>query len=92
MAVTRSRLAHELRELIAALDRRAPQAERVGEASIAKEAVALRANAMKRLKDLATEERWRNVETAKPAVTEEKRTSGNHDDDLRRATKGKGVS
>jgi hypothetical protein len=44
-----------LYELIAALDRRVPQAERRGEASIARAAGALRAQATKRIADLERE-------------------------------------
>jgi hypothetical protein len=53
MAVTDARLARELLELIAALDRRVPRVERVGEASIARDAAALRAKALTRLAELA---------------------------------------
>ena len=38
MAMTPSSVVRELQELIAALDRRVPQVERAGEASIAREA------------------------------------------------------
>jgi hypothetical protein len=38
-----------LHELIAALDRRVPRVERVGEVSIAREAVALRNKALQRI-------------------------------------------
>jgi hypothetical protein len=43
----------ELEELIAALDRRVPRVEQAGEATIAREAAALRAKAVARLADLA---------------------------------------
>ena len=46
-------LARELQELIAALDRRVPRVEQAGEASIARDAAALRAKAVKRLAELA---------------------------------------
>lgn len=59
MAVARRRLAQELRELIAALDRRVPRVERAGEASIAREAAALRARAIKRLQALEREDEGR---------------------------------
>lgn len=59
MAVARKRLAQELRELIAALDRRVPRVERAGEASIANEAAALRARAVRRLQDLEREDESR---------------------------------
>ena len=38
-----------LRELVAALDRRAPQVERAGEAQIARDAASLRDKALKRI-------------------------------------------
>ena len=41
-----------LRELIAALDRRLPRIERVGEAAIARDAAALKAKALARLAEL----------------------------------------
>jgi hypothetical protein len=50
--VNRSELARELRELIAALDRRVPRVERAGEAMIAREAAALREKAVQRLAEL----------------------------------------
>jgi hypothetical protein len=46
------RLTRELRELIAALDRRVPRVERAGEAAIARDAAQLRAKAMTRLTEL----------------------------------------
>ena len=55
MAVRRTDLVRELNELIAALDRRVPHVERAGEASIARDAAALRAKAMKRLTELEAE-------------------------------------
>jgi hypothetical protein len=69
VAVTRAELAHELRELIAALDRRVPHVERAGEASIASDAAALRAKAMRRLAELEAEERSRSAtaESANPS-------------------------
>jgi hypothetical protein len=65
MAVTRLQLVHELRELIAALDRRVPHVERAGEASIAGDAAALRTKAVKRLAELEAEERAGTVRTEK---------------------------
>lgn len=53
--ITRSDLVRELRELIAALDRRVPQVERAGEVSIARDAAALKARALKRIEDLERE-------------------------------------
>ena len=41
-----------LRELIAALDKRVPRIERVGEASIARDAAALKKKALERLAEL----------------------------------------
>ena len=52
MAVGPDELARELHELIAALDRRVPRVERVGEASIARDAIALREKAVQRLAEL----------------------------------------
>jgi len=45
----------QLLELIAALDRRVPHIQRAGEASIARDAAALKARALKRLKELEGE-------------------------------------
>lgn len=53
MAVNRAELSRELHELIAALDRRVPRVEQAGEASIARDAAALRTKAEKRLEELA---------------------------------------
>jgi hypothetical protein len=53
VAVTADQIVRELRELIAALDRRVPRAARAGEASIARDAAALRAQAVTRLTELA---------------------------------------
>ena len=47
-----SRTVRELYELIAALDRRVPQVQRVGEVSIARAAAALRVEALKRIQEL----------------------------------------
>ena len=52
MALTTEELLRELHELIAALDRRVPHIERAGEAAIARDAAALREQAMKRLSEL----------------------------------------
>jgi hypothetical protein len=52
MAMTRARVVRELLELIAALDRRVPHVERAGEASIARDAAALKARALKRIEEL----------------------------------------
>ncbi len=52
MAVNAGELARELEELIAALDRRVPRVEQAGEASIARDAAALRAKAFDRLAKL----------------------------------------
>ena len=53
--VTRVRIVRELHELIAALDRRVPQVQRAGEASIAKAASGLRAEALKRIDEIERE-------------------------------------
>ena len=47
----------DLRELVAALDRRVPHLEREGEIAIAHEAAALRADAMRRIEELEQEVR-----------------------------------
>ncbi len=51
------RAVRDLRELIAALDRRVPQVQRAGEAAIAREAAGLRARALKRIEELEREQR-----------------------------------
>lgn len=51
---SRTRQLRHLRELIAALDRRVPQIERVGEVKIARDAAALRDIALKRIAALET--------------------------------------
>jgi hypothetical protein len=56
VAVMSSQLVRELQELIAALDRRVPRVEQAGEASIARDAAALRAKAVKRLAELVDED------------------------------------
>jgi hypothetical protein len=48
----RARTIRELHELVAALDRRVPHVERLGEAGIARSAAALRAAAMRRIEEL----------------------------------------
>ena len=55
MAVTTRDLRCELEELIKALDRRVPRVERLGEATIARDAAALRARAIARLAELASD-------------------------------------
>jgi hypothetical protein len=52
---TRAQIVRELYELIAALDRRVPQVERVGEISIARAAAGLRSDALKRIEELERE-------------------------------------
>jgi hypothetical protein len=47
-----SHFVHDLRELIAALDRRVPRLERDGECDIARDAQALRRAALKRIAEL----------------------------------------
>jgi hypothetical protein len=50
--MSRTALVRELEELVEALDRRVPRVEQAGEASIARDAAALRASAVKRLAEL----------------------------------------
>jgi hypothetical protein len=57
-------LRRELHELIAALDRRVPHIERAGEEAIARDAEALREQAVKRLSEL--DEQYRAKITAAP--------------------------
>ena len=52
MTLNDSQLIRELQELITALDRRLPQLSRAGEASIARDAAALKAGALKRIAEL----------------------------------------
>ena len=52
MAITSFQLVRELRELVVALDRRVPQVQRAGEASIARDAAALKARALRRIEEL----------------------------------------
>ena len=54
-ALTPGNAMRELQELIAALDRRVPKVQRAGEVSIAREAAALKARALKRLEELERE-------------------------------------
>ncbi|HWW83674.1 MAG TPA: hypothetical protein VNZ26_08745 [Vicinamibacterales bacterium] len=55
MAMTPAEVVRELLELIAALDRRVPQVQRAGEASIARDAAALKARALKRIEEIERE-------------------------------------
>jgi len=50
--MSQTELVRELRELIDALDRRLPRVEQAGEASIARDAAALREKAVARLAEL----------------------------------------
>jgi len=52
VAMSQTELVRELRELIDALDRRLPRVEQAGEASIARDAAALREKAVARLAEL----------------------------------------
>jgi hypothetical protein len=52
MAVMRVDVVRELLELIDALERRVPHVERAGEASIARDAAALKDKALKRIAEL----------------------------------------
>ena len=54
-AGSRAQTVRELLELIAALDRRVPQVERVGEISIARAASALKLEALKRIEEIERE-------------------------------------
>ena len=56
-SVARLRIVRDLHELIAALDRRVPQVERVGEVAIAKAASVLRDEALKRIDEIEREAR-----------------------------------
>jgi hypothetical protein len=56
-AGSRAQTVRELYELIAALDRRVPQVERVGEMSIARAASALKCEALKRIEELERDAR-----------------------------------
>ena len=53
MTLAQSELTRALEELITALDRRVPRIEQAGEAAIARDAAALRTNAINRLAELA---------------------------------------
>jgi hypothetical protein len=55
MAMTPTSVVRELLELIAAIDRRVPQIQRAGEASIARDAARLKARALERIKELERE-------------------------------------
>ena len=55
MAITSGKVLRELRELIAALDRRLPQVERAGEIAIARDAAALRSRAVMRIEELESD-------------------------------------
>ena len=55
--MTPSDLSRELEELIAALDSRVPRVERAGEATIARDAAALREKAVRRLRELREQSR-----------------------------------
>lgn len=55
VAMMRTALIRELLDLIAALDRRVPHVERAGEMSIARDAAALKAKALARIKELEKE-------------------------------------
>lgn len=67
MAVTVTQTVRELRELIAALDRRVPRVASVGEAAIARDAAALRAQAVTRLAEL-TVQQTKNVSAPQKAA------------------------
>ena len=77
-------LVHDLRELIAALDRRVPRLEREGERDIARDAQALRRAALKRIAEL-------DAITSGPAIghrrSRERMTGADHDQAIRDARK-----
>jgi hypothetical protein len=50
--MTSGHVVRQLRELIAALDRRVPQIQRAGEVSIARDASTLKGRALKRIEEL----------------------------------------
>lgn len=52
MAIVKDQLSRELHELIEALDRRVPRVEQAGAEDIARDAAALRAKALQRLREL----------------------------------------
>jgi len=58
MEMTSTRLVRELRELVAAIDRRVPQVQRAGEADIARDAAALKVRALRRIKELEREQAY----------------------------------
>ena len=68
MDVVDPELVQELRELIAALDRRVPRVERAGESAIARDAAKLRATAVNRLRELTAQSE--TEESAPPRPTE----------------------
>jgi hypothetical protein len=67
VAVSAYDLTRELEELIAALDRRVPRVEQAGEATIARDAAALRAKAVDRLAELARQALRPNAEGQRPS-------------------------
>jgi hypothetical protein len=71
MAVARTQLVRELRELIAALDRRVPRVERAGEAAIARDAAMLKAKALNRIAELGAQD----VPSASDSATAPKKTT-----------------
>ena len=54
-------LIHDLHDLIAALDRRVPHIERAGERAIARDAAALKVQALKRIAELQRSEAGRTT-------------------------------
>jgi hypothetical protein len=68
---TRTQLVRQLRELIAALDRRVPHVERAGEAAIARDAALLKAKALKRIAEIED----RNSPRLPDSKATEKRTT-----------------
>ena len=67
MDVVDPELVQELRELIAALDRRVPRVERAGESAIARDAAKLRATAVSRLHELTAQSEPEEAAPPRPA-------------------------
>ena len=67
MDVIDPELVQELRELIAALDRRVPRVERAGESAIARDAAKLRATAVNRLNELTAQSGPEKAAPPRPA-------------------------
>ena len=68
MSLIRAQLVRELRDLIAALDRRVPHMERAGEASIARDAATLKAKALKRIAELEDQDSHLSLASRPPRL------------------------